>query len=149
MGSQVKVQKNRNLPLRHLPCLPRQFGFWKKLVESEILFGETELRDYRGGWVSLFVRRGIPTTKPHFCPVCFELQLLTFCGFNQESRVTRRTDFLEFSRIFDVSSLYIPFLKYFSDFCSLFWLVVRCSLYFVNRKSPLKNKIKIYTVYLY
>ena len=44
-----------------------------------------------------FYLSGEESQQPNrICPACFELQLLTFCGFNEESRVTRRRDFLEF-----------------------------------------------------
>ena len=98
-----------------------------------------------------FYLSGEESQQPNrICPACFELQLLTFCGFNEESRVTRRRDFLEFLG-------FLTFLRFtsifesISDFsgCSGFVRTlfghcsgyVRCSLNFVNRKSPLKNKI--------
>ena len=139
MGSRVKVLKNRNLPLRHLPCLPRQFGFWKKLVESEILFGETRRQgSYRG---MSFYLSGEESQQPNrICPACFELQLLTFCGFNEESRVTRRRDFLEFLTFLRFTSIF----ERFSDF--LFGL---CSMFAQFRKSKVtfeEQNLNIYSI---
>ena len=137
MGSRVKVLKNRNLPLRHLPCLPRQFGFWKKLVESEILFGETRRQGSYRGDEFLFVRRGIPTTKPHLpCLLWTAIINVLWFQWGIQSHQTKR-----FSRIFDVSSLYIHFWIWF-----LFGL---CSMFAQFRKSKVtfeEQNLNIYNI---
>ena len=82
--------------------------FLKKIGRKRNSFWGNGDRGAIGGMS--FYLSGEESQQPNrICPACFELQLLTFCGFNEESRVTRGTDFLEFSRIFDVSSLYIHF----------------------------------------
>ena len=132
MVSQVKVLKNRNLPLRHLPCLPRQFGFWKKLVESEILFGETELRDYRGGWVYL---SGEESQQPNrtFALSALNIAIINVLWFQWgiQSHQTNRFSriFKNFWRFFALN----PFLKFF--FWFLFAILVGGSMFALFRKS--------------
>ena len=64
---------------------------FEKMVESEILVGEeTGAAKAKRDEFICPARNEKP--KPHL-PWLFELQLLTFCGFNEESRVTRRRDF--------------------------------------------------------
>ena len=82
--------------------------FLKKIGRKRNSFWGNGDRGAIGGMS--FYLSGEESQQPNrICPACFELQLLTFCGFNEESRVTRRRDFLEFLTFLRFTSLFEVF----------------------------------------
>ena len=113
--------------------------FLKKIGRKRNSFWGNGVRGAIGGMS--FYLSGEESQQPNrICPACFELQLLTFCGFNEESRVTRRRDFLEFLTFLRFTSIF----ERFSDF--LFGL---CSMFAQFRKSKVtfeEQNLNIYSI---